>query len=52
MIRMFSVDAVKIRLTSGIYRGFSNYYFLAVFRLAVFFSGGFSADAVKIRLGG
>jgi len=34
------------------YGGYNNRFFLAVFRLAEFFSGGFSAIAENIRLGG
>jgi len=39
-------------LTLENYGGYNNRFFLAVFRLAEFFSGGFSANAEKIRLGG
>jgi len=34
------------------YGGHNNRFSLAVFRLAEFFSGGFSVNAENIRLGG
>jgi len=34
------------------YGGYNNRFFLAVFRLAEFFSGGFSVNAENIHLGG
>jgi len=39
-------------LTLENYDGYNNRFFLAVFRLAGFFSGSFSANAENIQLGG
>jgi len=34
------------------YGGYNNHFFLSFFRLAEFFSGGFSVNAENIQLGG
>jgi len=36
----------------GNYGGYNNRFFLAFFRLAKFFPGGFSVNAENIQLGG